>query len=160
MLSSVAVCGATSTGFARSAVGCPGTRGGSDDGSAIVSRSRISFESTQLVGTVRDQSDAVIPGAKVTLTTSSGKTYVKTTDDKGRFRFSKLTLVGRNKMYVSMPGFQEYQDEFVLNRRETATANIILTVGATTGIVVIDPQSRLIDMGASDVTTSITVSRP
>jgi len=52
------------------------------------SRSFAQFDSASVVGTVRDASGAVVPGAKVTLTSSdTGISAVKTTGDGGTYEF-------------------------------------------------------------------------
>ena len=49
------------------------------------------FDSAAVVGTVRDSSAAVVPGAKVTLTSAeTGISVVKTTGDDGNFEFAAV----------------------------------------------------------------------
>ena len=63
------------------------------------------FDSATVLGTVRDNSGAVVPGAAVTLTSlDTGITTAKTTDENGNFEFATVRI-GRYKVTAELSGF-------------------------------------------------------
>ena len=63
------------------------------------------FDSATVLGTVRDNSGAVVPGATVTLTgLDTGLVSTKVTDDNGNFEFVTVRI-GRYKLTAELSGF-------------------------------------------------------
>ena len=59
-----------------------------------------------ILGTVSDVTDAVLPGAEITVTrVETGASRTDISDDEGRYRFSNLSL-GNYEVVASLPGFQ------------------------------------------------------
>ena len=116
------------------------------------------FLSVPLVeGRVIDQTGAVIPNAKVTIKTSTGKKIVKTTDKYGRFQFLDSRLIGRNSIKIEQEGFQTFGDQFEIFARERIEYKVTLEIGAFIGVVIIEPPP-LIDTRSSGITTTIRVN--
>ena len=109
-------------------------------------------------GRVIDQTGAVIPNAKVTIKTSTGKKIVKTTDEFGRFQFLDSRLIGLNRITIEMVGFVPFRDAFEGQARERIDYQITLEVLTGIGIVIIDETRSPIDMRSSDVKTTFRVN--
>jgi carboxypeptidase family protein/TonB-dependent receptor-like protein len=59
-----------------------------------------------LSGTALDQSNAVLPGATVSLkNTKTGLARTEVTDDRGRYHFIALPVVGEYSVKIELPGF-------------------------------------------------------
>ena len=59
-----------------------------------------------LSGTALDQSSAVLPGATVSLrNTKTGLVRTEVTDDRGRYHFIALPVVGEYSVKIALPGF-------------------------------------------------------
>jgi hypothetical protein len=90
--------------------------------------------SSQVNGRVLDMSDALIPGATVTLRDSTGVTRQATTAGDGTFNFSGVQP-GHYDLTVSSPGFEMSKQAIVLKPRDVAELNSVLQVGASTETV-------------------------
>lgn len=90
--------------------------------------------SSQVNGRVLDMSDALIPGATVTLRDSTGATRQATTAGDGTFNFSGVQP-GHYDLTVSSPGFESSKQAIVLKPRDLAELNSVLQVGASTETV-------------------------
>src|SRR5690242_2807504 len=86
-----------------------------------------------LGGSVTDATDAVVPGAKVTLTnTETGATFEATTDDQGQYRIPLLPP-GAYDVAVDKQGFgRQVHKGVTVTVGESAVADFKLVVGATT----------------------------
>src|SRR5258708_17789624 len=63
------------------------------------------FEAGSVLGTIRDANDAVVRGARITLTNNeTGITAVTTSDDNGNYEFPTVK-VGLYKVTAEQPGF-------------------------------------------------------
>lgn len=89
-----------------------------------------------VAGVVKDQSEAVIPGAKVTLTnTSNGFTYTATTNNIGAYTVVNLAPATYT-LNVEAKGFRNYEQQGItLVVNQIATENVVLQVGAATQTV-------------------------
>lgn len=59
-----------------------------------------------LSGTALDQSNAVLPGATVSLkNTKTGLARTETTDERGRYHFIALPVVGEYSVKIELTGF-------------------------------------------------------
>src|SRR6202011_6344869 len=68
-----------------------------------------------IVGQVRDTSNAVVPGAIVTINNSeTGLRRIAKTDDAGRFNFAQLKP-GTYSVQVEAPGFERRQNNNVVS---------------------------------------------
>lgn len=108
-------------------------------------------------GRVIDQNGAVIPNAKVTIKTSTGKKIVKTTDENGRFQFLDSRLIGKNSIKIERDGFNVFVDIFMSTAHERIDYCVRLEVGMLMGDITILPPPQ-IDMRSSDITTTFRVN--
>src|SRR5215470_11528286 len=86
-----------------------------------------------LTGVVSDASEAVIPGAKVTITnTASGDVRRTTTNGDGYYTFASLP-VGAYKLSVDAAGFTPFElTGMQFTGSEKRNVNVTLKVGVTT----------------------------
>ena len=94
-------------------------------------------------GEMTDPSGAVVPGAKVVLTTKSkGFVFNTTTDSRGRYLFTSIPP-GVYTVSVEMEGFQkEVRTDIRVNVTENATANLRLKVASATQSVEVSEQAQ------------------
>jgi uncharacterized coiled-coil protein SlyX len=97
---------------------------------------------TVLEGTVRDQTGAAIPNAKVTLTNnSSGAARTTRADSNGHYRF-RNAQPGDSSLTVDSPGFQQLDiDNVAIASGRMNQFHPALTVGATTQTVMVSASS-------------------
>jgi Carboxypeptidase regulatory-like domain len=99
-----------------------------------------------IVGTVKDQQDAVVPRASVKATNvDTGFSRVATTADDGAYRIEYLP-VGKYEVEVEMAGFQKFvQQNIVLAVDQTQALNVTLDVGASSQTVTVTTAPVLVD---------------
>src|SRR6202046_604353 len=103
-----------------------------------------------IVGTVKDQQGAVVPGASVKATNEDPRvTRVATTANDGSYRIEYLP-VGAYNVEVEMPGFQKFvQQNIVLAVDQTQALNITLAVGASSETVTVTTAPALVDTASA-----------
>ena len=107
-------------------------------------------------GTVFDQSQAVITGAEVTITSkATGDVRTAVTNELGNYRFDFVSA-GAYALRVSKQGFSVLVQSVDLLVGQTATANATLTPGATTEMVEVTASVPLVDLTKSGVSQNIT----
>ncbi len=108
------------------------------------------------VGTVTDASDAVIPGAKVTVTNvGTGLRYEVTTDDTGRYRFNELPP-GRYRIAASASGFKVAElTGLILNAGTVSRVDVKMEVGAVTETMTVESTPALIQTEDSRLTETV-----
>ncbi len=113
--------------------------------------------SAALQGTISDQSDAAIKGAKVAITSSEqGWTRNADTSDAGFYRF-ELLPAGIYSIKVNVPGFSTAEaKEVVLQVGATTTQNFTLKPGSVSEIIEVTSAAPLVDQLKMDVSTNIT----
>src|SRR5688572_13825578 len=85
----------------------------------------------QIAGSVRDSSDALMPGVTVEVTSPAliEQVRVGTTDGNGQYRITNLP-VGTYKVTFSLSGFtKQERDNVVLTSGFTAPVNATMSVG-------------------------------
>jgi hypothetical protein len=99
-----------------------------------------------IVGTVKDQQGAVVPGASVNATNvDTGFSRVATTANDGAYRIEYLP-VGKYQVEVEMAGFQKFvQQNIVLAVDQTEALNVTLDVGAASQTVTVTTAPALVD---------------
>jgi hypothetical protein len=99
-----------------------------------------------IVGTVKDQQGAVVPGASVKATNAdTGFSRVATTANDGAYRIEYLP-VGKYQVEVEMAGFQKFvQENVVLAVDQTQALNVTLDVGAASQTVTVTTAPALVD---------------
>src|SRR5204862_4625682 len=85
---------------------------------------------SQISGTVKDQTGAVLPGAEVTATqTDTGAKRTVLTDETGSYILASLPI-GPYRLEVMLPGFRTYiQTGIILQVGSNPTIPVVLAVG-------------------------------
>src|SRR5580765_3620532 len=102
----------------------------------------------QIAGSVRDTSDAVMPGVTVEVTSPAliEKVRVGTTDGNGQYRITNLP-VGTYKVTFSLTGFtKQERDNIILTSGFTAPVNGTLSVGQLTETVIVAAETPVVDV--------------
>jgi len=112
-----------------------------------------------LVGTVTDSSGAVVPAAKVTLTsTATAQQWTTTTGSEGLYKFA-LLAPGTYRVKFEAPGFETVEIPSVtVNVTETETLDRRLTVGSTAQQVTVQAETQQVQT-ESAVLGSVAESR-
>jgi len=112
--------------------------------------------SSAISGMVRDASQAVIPGAMVTVTNSeTGISRERLTDEGGRFRVGEL-IPGTYQVTVSLEGFKrETRNGIVLMVGQEAALNFALEVGTVTQEVVVTGEAPLVETTTTSVASAV-----
>ncbi len=109
-----------------------------------------------IVGTVRDQSGAVVPGATVTATQESTATAASAVStDKGQFVFPNLKI-GTYSISAELPGFRKsVQTGIVLHVQERVDVEVKIELGNVTEEVVVTGTTELLHTQTADVGYSV-----
>jgi carboxypeptidase family protein len=102
----------------------------------------------QIAGTVRDASDAVIPGVIVEVTSPAliEKLRAATTDASGQYRITNLP-VGTYTVTFTLEGFSKQQrDDVVLTTGFTAPVNATMAIGARSETVTVVGATPIVDV--------------
>ena len=107
---------------------------------------------SQISGTVKDASGAVVGGAQVTVTqTATGVTRTATTDANGVYSLPSLPL-GPYQMQVKKEGFTTFlQTGIVLQVAEGPTIDPVLKVGAINQTVQVEAAAAMIETSSTGV---------
>ncbi len=111
-----------------------------------------------IAGTVKDQSGAVVPGAKVTITDTDKKIIVRTvtTGDSGAFSAPGLP-VGHYSVAVEASNFQKYvQTGIVLNVNDKLTVSPQLKVGSPQETVSVEASAEQVNLQSAVATGVVT----
>ena len=109
-----------------------------------------------ILGTVIDQSQAVVPGAEVVITSkATGEKRTAATNGEGNYRFDLLSA-GAYTVKVSKVGFASLVLNVDLLVGQTSTANATLNPGQMTQIVEITSAAPIVDLDKSGVSQNIT----
>jgi hypothetical protein len=99
-------------------------------------------------GTITDNSDAVMPGVTVSLSSSQGTLGANqqtTTDDRGAYQFLRL-VPGTYIVKAELQGFRPAeQQNIVVNADGTARADLQLQIGALAEGVIVTGESPMLD---------------
>jgi outer membrane receptor protein involved in Fe transport len=109
-----------------------------------------------IVGSLKDESGAVVPGATVAITSPAliGGPSVFTTNAKGQYRFLNLAP-GLYTLEVSLSGFASYREEALgVAVGGTVERNVVLKLAAVSESVVVSGESPLVDTRKSGVSTN------
>ena len=116
------------------------------------------ISTAQLSGKVTDTSNAVLPGATVTVTqTDTGAVRNVVTDADGSYTLSNLSP-GPYRLEIALQGFRTYvQTGIVLQVAATPTINVSLALGNLQETVTVEAAAPLVDVksaGVSEVVES------
>ena len=114
----------------------------------------------QISGTVKGQTGAVLPGAKVTATqTDTGVAQSTLTNQTGSYVLPMLTI-GPYRLEVALPGFQTYvQTGIVLQVDSNPVINAVLDVGQVSAQVQVQANAAMVETRDSGVGQVIENSR-
>jgi hypothetical protein len=105
-------------------------------------------------GTVKDPSDAVIPGATVTATnTATGATRNLTTGSGGNFRFENLQP-GEYTLKAEAPGFGTQNQTLVVQVGTITTTNFSMKMGQANEVVEVTGAAAIVNTTESKVSTT------
>jgi len=109
-----------------------------------------------VVGTVTDQTGALVPKAAVTITNvNTGQTREGTTDDAGYYSIPNV-LEGRYDLSVKMAGFRPYLEKGVDVPINTVTrVNVNLQLGPVTESVTVETNATVLQTTKSDVSVNL-----
>src|SRR5262245_25924687 len=112
-------------------------------------------ERASLTGTIKDSSDAVVPGATVTATNSATNVpSVTTTDSQGGYVIGAL-IPGEYVIEVELQGFRKSTKPVSLDTGQRARVDFALTVGAVEQNVIVEGVSPLVNTEQSTLGTVI-----
>src|SRR5437773_6036563 len=109
-----------------------------------------------VVGTVADQTGAVVPGATVTITNvQTGQAREGMTDAAGYYSILNV-LEGTYDLSIKMTGFRNYVEKgIVISINRVTRANVSLQVGQVTETVTVEASAAALQTSKSDVSTSL-----
>jgi hypothetical protein len=110
-----------------------------------------------ILGTVTDESSAVLPGVTATITSpalSAGPSTV-VTDEQGRYRFVGLDP-GVYTLTLSLSGFGPYREELRVTTGLTIERNVPLKVGAVAETITVSGETPLVDTRNASLTATST----
>lgn len=118
----------------------------------LVSGASAQVTTATISGIVKDTSDAVVPGATITITnTGTGISRVVSTDGQGRYYAPDLSI-GSYELKASFPGFKEYvRSGITLTVGQSAAINVVMQVGTVTEQVTVNADAPLVDTKSSHV---------
>jgi len=105
-----------------------------------------------IIGTVYDQTHAVVPSATVTVTSEdTGQTRVVTSSDQGLYRVAYLP-VGKYSLSVSASGFKAFvQKNIVLTVDSTQQLDAALDLGSENESVTVTSEAGLVNTTTSEI---------
>jgi len=108
----------------------------------------------QIIGTVKDQSGAVLPGAEITATqTNTGVAGTTVSNETGSYVLPNLPL-GPYRLEATLPGFRTFvQTGVVLVVNANSVINPVLEVGQVTEQVEVQANASLIETRSAGVGT-------
>jgi hypothetical protein len=115
-------------------------------------RAMAQLPTGNILGTIKDPSGSLVPGAKVTAKNSdTGAARTYTTGEDGFYRFSAMP-VGNYQLQVESKGFSTLVEEgIVLTVGQDATINVTLKVGAATEKVEVTGEAPQVDTTSSSL---------
>jgi len=111
-----------------------------------------------IIGTVRDESGGVLPGATVTISSPAlpAGPSSQVANDKGQFRFPNLAP-GVYAMSVSLAGFGTYNEEGMrVGVGTTSERDVALKLSSVAETVTVTGESPIIDTKKSGVSANFT----
>src|SRR5882672_4141610 len=116
--------------------------------SLVLLPAMASAQDGRIAGSVRDSSDALIPGVTVEVASPAliEKVRSTVTDNNGQYRLTNLP-VGKYKVTFSLAGFtKQERDDIEVTSDSTVPVNSILKVGQLTETVVVSGATPVVDV--------------
>ena len=113
-------------------------------------------QQASVMGSVLDESKAVLPGVTLTATElSSGRVYTGVTDERGEFRIPNVDP-GRYKVQAELPGFATATvSQIELLVGQNANIPFVLHVATLRETVTVTSEAPLVDISSSEVAGNI-----
>ena len=110
---------------------------------AAVTASQAQSTFGTILGTVKDSTGAVVPGAMILLTNKgTTSTRTATSDSGGEFTLSNIEI-GSYSLSISAPGFEKYSlPEIAINARESRRVEAALKLGSETQTVTVEETAQ------------------
>src|SRR5437868_3029071 len=107
---------------------------------------------SQITGTVKDQTGAVLPGAEITVTqTDTGARRTVLSDETGSYILANLPI-GPYRLEVGLPGFRTYlQTGIVLQVGSNPTIPVVLAVGQVSEQIEVAADAPLVESRSTGV---------
>jgi len=110
-----------------------------------------------IVGTVSDQSGAVVPGVTVTIRNVETNAVFSTVSDATGNYAAPLLKPGPYEVVAELPGFKKFeQSGITLSVGQTAVVNATLAVGAVSETITVNAESPLVDTARIDIGHTMT----
>ncbi len=124
---------------------------------SLATRGTAQVATGNIYGTAVDQSGGVLPGATVTLssTTIGGQPRTTVTDASGQFRFLNLDS-GTYKVAIDMPGFGKQERQIIVNTGVNSTVAFTLSVGTVETAIDVTAEAPVIDFKKLGTATTLT----
>jgi len=112
---------------------------------------KAQFDAAAVLGTVKDASGAIVPGATVTLTNvAKGVSVEALTDDKGDYQFP-VVQIGEYQLMVSKPSFADVTSEkFTVQIGARQRVDMQLRVAGSAQEVTVSGTAALLETDSSD----------
>jgi hypothetical protein len=109
-----------------------------------------------LEGVVKDQSGAIVPGARITVRNEeTGVSQIATTDQSGHYRFSNIQA-GNSALFVNAPGFERFDlTNFYLGVGRTNEIDATLRVGAASEAVEVQAAAMPVETSTAEVSSRL-----
>jgi hypothetical protein len=107
-----------------------------------------SLNAGRIDGTVRDQTEAALPGVRLTLTSPALQVpqIVTVTNSEGQYRFDDLNI-GVYRLQAELDGFQSVvRDGLQISAAFAARVNLAMTIGSVNETVTVSGQSPVVDV--------------
>ena len=111
----------------------------------------------QIIGSVKDQSGAVLPGVEINVTqTATGAKRATVTNETGNYVLASLPL-GPYALEASLPGFKAYvQTGIVLQVDASPVINVVLQVGQATEQIQVEANAALVETRSTSLGQVVT----
>ena len=110
-------------------------------------------------GTVRDQSGAVIPGAKVTITNVATNVSASTTSNEAGVYYFPGIIVGTYRLTVESPGMRKFEGGLTVQVAQSVVVDPVLQVGETTTSVEVKDLTPLVTVDSATIRNAIERAR-
>ncbi len=109
-----------------------------------------------IVGTVKDQSDAAVPGAAVTITNrQTGQVRNETTSTDGGYQFQTLQA-GSYEIKIAREGFKTATNTVEVTVNTVTRADMTLQVGSVTDTITVESTSAALQTDRAEVRSEVT----
>ncbi|HYM23593.1 MAG TPA: TonB-dependent receptor [Vicinamibacterales bacterium] len=125
-------------------------------GIVLLGVSSVLAQEASIIGTVTDETKAVLPGVTITATNNAtGAQSTTVSDERGQYRLQQLAP-GRYKLQTELPGFGSVViPDVELLVGQNATVPFVLKVASVTETLTVSAESPLVDTASSQVAGNV-----